>query len=400
MRAVSFRVTRILAVLLAAASLVSACVDSRPRGSTGPGTATPTGPSTPAVAPGGMAQIALLVPLSGENQGAARLGQALQNAARMAASEAGRGKIQIRVYDTAGDPGKAAQVAGQALTEGASLIVGPLFSANTSAVGAIASRAGVPVISFSTDSAVAGNGVYVSGYLPESEAQRIVGFARSRGISTFGVIYPRTAYGRAALDAARGAAGGGGIVAELGYSRSFEGIQQATGDFAPIYNTARPGGLIMPESGQGLRTLGAFLDYYGMSPGRVQYLGLGQWNSPDTLKEPSLRGGWFPAPDPDRVDAFAARYRASHGETPPVLAVLSYDAVMIAAQLLQEAAASGTDQPFDERALTRPQGFRGALGPLRFGRNGLAERGMAILEVGPGGFTVIDPAPSIFGAGS
>lgn len=401
MRIARRRVIRFLAATLACSALLGACVDGPRRG--GAGTAGPgvsTLPSGPAVAPGATARVALLVPLSGRNADAAALGAALQNAARMALSEVGGARIDLRVYDTAGEPGTTASVTTQALADGASLILGPLFSGNASAAGAIASRAGVSVISFSTDGTVAGNGVFVSGYSPEAEASRVIGYARSRGIGSFGVLYPQTPYGRAALDATRDAAGPGAVVAELGYARSFEGIQAASGDFAPLFNASRPGGMLMPESGQGLRTLGAFLDYYGISPGTTQFLGLGQWNSQDTLLEPSLQGGWFPGPDPDKVDAFATRYRATYGTTPSVLASLAYDGVLIAVQALDEAGRTGSQTPFSVEALTRPGGFRGAFGPVRLRADGIVDRGMAILEVGPGGFRVIDPAPGAFGAGS
>lgn len=393
------RVTRLLAAALAASSLLAGCVDRPGGGAAVPDR--PAAPTGPAIAPGQTAIVALLVPLTGENADAAALGAAMQNAARMAVAELGpAARIELRVYDTAADPATTTTVTKQALAEGAALILGPLFSANASAAGAVAQPSGVSVISFSTDSAIGGNGLFLSGYSPEAEASRIIGFAKARGIATFGVLYPETPYGRAALAAARDTAGPGAITAELGYARSFEGIQAASGDFAPLYNAARPAGLLMPESGQGLRTLGAFLDYYGISAGGTRYLGLGQWNSGETLKEPALQGGWFPAPDPDRVDAFAARYRAQHGETPNILASLAYDGVLIAAQALEEAARTGSSAPFTMEALTRPAGFRGAFGPIRFRPDGVVERGMAILEVGPGGFRVIDPAPGAFGAGS
>jgi hypothetical protein len=50
--------------------------------------------------------------------------------------------------------------------------------------------------------------------------------------------------------------------------------------------------------------------------------------------------------------------------------------------------------------LTRIEGFQGALGPLRFKPNGLSQRAMAILEVGPRSFEVLDPAPARLGLGS
>ena len=55
-------------------------------------------------------------------------------------------------------------------------------------------------------------------------------------------------------------------------------------------------------------------------------------------------------------------------------------------------------QRFTDSALTDPAGFAGVDGIFRFRDNGSAQRGLAILEVTPGGFNVVDPAPRTFPA--
>ena len=44
---------------------------------------------------------------------------------------------------------------------------------------------GVPVVAFSTDTQLAGDGTYLMGFLPRQEIERVVGFAHSRGASRF-----------------------------------------------------------------------------------------------------------------------------------------------------------------------------------------------------------------------
>jgi len=310
--------------------------------------------------------------------------------------------LELRVYDTAGNPQGARSMARKAVGEGAALILGPLFGANTGGVGDTAAAAGINVISFSTDSAVAGGPVFLSGFLPEAEARRIVGFAASRGLDRIAVFHPQTDYGSAATRGADKAARSSSarVVASSGYPRTFEGIQGASGPFAETALAAGASAILLPDSGQGLRSVGAFLDYGGLDPVEVKYLGLGQWNSSATLKEPALRGGWFPAPDPDKLEVFFNLYSARYGARPPFIAVLGYDAVQVAGQLLGAARGAGSATPFGQAELTRSEGFRGALGPLRFEPGGLNQRAMAILEVGERGFTVLDPAPARLGLGS
>lgn len=364
-----------------------------------PQSAAPEGQPRSSAPPGGQGTVdvhdrvtvALLVPLGGGEGGAAEAGGAIANAARMAMTDLSDPTLDLRVHDTRGTPEGARAAAEAALDEGAALILGPLFGANTRAVGEIAQRAGINAISFSTDSSVAGGPVFVSGFLPETEAARVVGFAASRGHDRLAVFYPETDYGRAAL---RGAERAARVVAASGYPRTFQGIQDMSGSFAGTARSAGANAVLLPDSGQGLSSAAAFLDYGGLDPARVQYLGLGQWNSPGTAQEATLRGGWFPAPDPDRFETFAGLYAARHDDRPPLVAVLGYDAVQAAGQLLTEARQAGSRTPFGRAELTRGRGFRGALGPFRFDADGTNHRAMAILEVGEEGFEVIDPAPS------
>jgi hypothetical protein len=49
-------------------------------------------------------------------------------------------------------------------------------------------------------------------------------------------------------------------------------------------------------------------------------------------------------------------------------------------------------QPFPDRAL-RTQAFTGIDGPFRFWRDGVADRGLDVLEVEPGGAVTVSAAP-------
>jgi branched-chain amino acid transport system substrate-binding protein len=80
------------------------------------------------------------------------------------------------------------------------------------------------------------------------------------------------------------------------------------------------------------------------------------------------------------------------GHAPPRLASLAYDATAIAAVLAQEA--GGPD--FSNRAIANPDGFVGSDGIFRFGADGVAQRGMAVLEIERDGFRVRRQAPTTF----
>ena len=390
-----FRLPRMPAVAAIAVSLLtlSACTNTS---MTAP--QTPDARDSARVEPSKPVIIALLAPTTAENAGAARLGLALGNAARMSARDLNDPLFQLRVYDTGGNAAKARAAADQAISEGAKMILGPLFSNNTKAVAAPAAAQGIKVISFSTDSSIAGGPVFLSGFLPEMEARRITSFARAKGYNSMGIFYPENPAGQLALKGARKGAGTA-LTVQSGFERSEPGINQGTADFAGRIRASGPQAVFIPESGQALGLIMANLEAQELNEG-IQFLGHGQWNTRSTLEIAGARGGWFPAPDPAAMKSFVSRYQGVYGAVPPPLAVLGYDSVQIAGQMLAEARRSRSESPFSTAALTRPQGYRGAVGPIRFGQDGLGERGLAILQVGQAVFTTLDPAPVAFGVGS
>ncbi len=410
MRATLSKARGAVAAAAAAALLAVAGCSSAP----GPGaSAPPAAPSAPAapaapgpaghtVSPNAPVTVALLLPTTAETEGPARLARAMNNAAQLAVADLRDPQMRVNVYNTAGDPARAGAVAREALAQGADIFLGPLFAATTEEVGRVAGEAGRKVISFSTNTVVAGGPVAVIGYTPELEAERVLSYAAQQGLRDVAVFHARNDYGEAALRGARRVADRGEIslVAVSGYERSFKGIEAAAGPFAQEAAALGASAVLLPAGGQELQAVGSFMNFNGLDPDRVQYLGLGQWSSRATFGEAALEGGWFPAPDPEAFARFAARYRTQFGEEPPLLATLGYTAVQIAGQMLAAARASGSEDAFAEAVLTRPQGFQGALGPLRIAPDGTSAHALAIREVGPDGFIERAPAPRRGGPGS
>ncbi|MCX7864408.1 MAG: penicillin-binding protein activator, partial [Novosphingobium sp.] len=134
-------------------------------------------------------RVALLVPLSGPNAAA---GESIANAATMALLDTNAQSLRVTTYDTATG---AAAAASKAIADSNSLILGPLLSEDIAAVTSVAKRSNVPVISFSNDETAAASGVYIMGIIPGESVKRVVTYARSRGISSFGALMPLGEYG-------------------------------------------------------------------------------------------------------------------------------------------------------------------------------------------------------------
>lgn len=354
--------------------------------------------SGPAIGPGQVVRVAMLVPLGDQRPPVAELARSLVDAARMALSDVNDRQIELKTYDTAGDPNIAAQVATQAVADGAHVILGPLFSQTTAAVRPIAEQAGIRVLSFSTDTAQASENSFLLGILPNDEIARVMSFANRQGITTISALVPQTTYGQVVISGLHaGAARAGLQLAHINrYIQDFTGIEDGVKKYVQQFRTQPTQALLIAESGQALQTLGAYLSYNDVSNRNVKYLGLGGWNHPLTLQETALRGGWFAAPDPRMKQEFATRFNAAHGKAPHDLAGLGYDAMAAIAAMVDDARRSGDAYPFALRRLTDPAGFLGVNGIFRLLPNGQNQRGLAILEVRQGGFTVVDPAPSNF----
>ena len=130
----------------------------------------------------------------------------------------------------------------------------------------------------------------------------------------------------------------------------------------------------------------------GVAPGKVQYLGSGQWNDPRVLAESNLSGGWFPGPTLNGFQAFAARFKAAYGNEPLRNASLAYDAVSLAIGVSGRFGADG----FTDKVLTNPSGFVGVDGAFRFTATGTNQRALAVYQIERGQPVVISPPPTTF----
>jgi ABC-type branched-subunit amino acid transport system substrate-binding protein len=168
--------------LILGAPLLAACSGSQISNPFGPSQPEgPPGPQQQPLAVGtGQVKVGLILPLSAAgNAGVAA--QSMKNAAEMALAEFQNPNIQLLIKDDGGTPQGAQQVTQQALGEGAEIILGPLFAASVPATAQLTRARGVSVIAFSTDSSVAGRGVYLLSFLPESDVNRIVDYSASIG---------------------------------------------------------------------------------------------------------------------------------------------------------------------------------------------------------------------------
>ncbi|WP_446737759.1 penicillin-binding protein activator [Rhodoblastus sp. 17X3] len=376
--------------LLGSAAALSACSLTGP----GPGPREDAGAPNPNSAPAtgsetlgnGPVKVALVLPLT-QGSGASVVGVSMRNAAELAISEAGANDITLLVRDDRSTPGGAREATQTAISQGAELILGPLFAGDVRAAAEVAKGAGKPVIAFSTDLSTASRGVYLLSFLVENYVDRIVEFAASKGKKSIAVLAPENDYANVATGALQQAAARRDIRVALIERYKAGGVAASAANIGAL--GAQIDCLFIPEQAAAMPEVARALTASKIDPRAVQILGTGLWNDARVLGLPALQGAWFATPENAGFAAFAQRYRAKFGSDPTRVATLAYDSVSLAAAL----ARTQGPRRFSEEVLTNPTGFNGADGVFRFKPDGSNERGLAVVQINNGTTTVISPAP-------
>ncbi len=369
-----------------------------------------------------MVKVGLLLPLTGPD---GELGVAMLRASQMAVFDVADDSFLLMPRDTAGTPEGAHAAGREMLARGAQLLLGPLFSESVAAAVAPAREAGVNLVAFSNNRAVAGDGSYLIGLLPREQVVRVVGYAREQGVLRFAALAPDTPYGHQVVDdLAEAVATIGGTLTRTGFfADDPDDMLQAVRQMAQ-YDSRRAAllelrrqlveqgesteqlktldawgdvdfdALFVPSSGAQLKQIAALLPFFDVDTSKVRLLGMESWKTPGLGREPALVGAWFAAPITDTREDFEGRYRDLYGEPPHSLAVLAYDATALAAVLARRVGGAR----FDDEALTSVNGFAGVGGIFRFLPSGEVQRGLAVLEVEPWGFGIRSPSPETFEA--
>lgn len=349
-------------------------------------------------------KVAILLPLSGDS---AKLGNAMLDAAMLALYDKylslpaaqQTAKLVLIPKDTGSSPLMAESAVREALAEGVQLILGPLFSQSVTAVAPLAKARGVNIITFSNNTAIAGQGVYVFGFIPTQQVERVASYASLQGIRRFAALGPNDVYGQSVtsrfLDVVT-KRGGISKGVEL-YAPRSANLDAAVGRLAHNDNsadsTSRLEALFIAEGGAQLKNIFDTLRKHQVDRHKIRLIGTGLWDEADVTTSPDLIGGWFASSPPETVQWFEKRFLASYGYKPQRLAGIAYDAVALASALALSPAGPG----FTSSMITDPRGYFGpANGAFRFHPDGTSERALAVMEVTSSGFKTLEAAPRSF----
>lgn len=389
------------AVAVSLAALMAACASTGPVGPAGP---PPVGPATtpdgtqvqtrdgvtpPHMAGRQIVRVGLLLPFSLRPQDAA----ALYSAAELALFDHGNQNTLLIPRDAGATEAESAAAARALVNDGADIIIGPVLREGVAGAASAARAQNIPVIGFSSDRTVAGNGVYLLSFQLEDEVSRIVNFAASRNLRSIALIAPSNEYGRRVEQTFREVARQAGVTVpavEL-YSRNDSEATAAATRLATTLRTAPAQAILIADSGGPLRAIGGALTRGGVDPRQVRLMGTSAWAG-EAQREPSLNGGWYVTTDPAARADYETRYQAIFSREPTRLSSLAYDAVALASLLSRDAGPRG----FSRNAIEGSDGFMGSDGLFRFSSNGALERGLAIMEVRGNAVAPLEAAPRRF----
>lgn len=339
----------------------------------------------------GNVRVALLVP-STIPGGAAAVAKELRNGAALAMQDFGSGRVQLVVKDTKGQAAEAQSKANEAISEGASLILGPLFAANVSAASGITLPANVVTLSFSTDTSIARRGVYLFSYTPQEDTKRIISYAGSLGRRSIAAFLPNNAEGALRERVLREMAGKNGLLLNImKYDRTPAGVEKITSEGAGVVQTSDS--IYLPEGGPIPNLILAGLKRNGANIDEKTILGSGNWESVKA-SDPVVAGAYYPGRDISKFNEFAGRYQTKFGSRPGVQAALAYDAMTLAAEFVRLRGNSKT--AFSPKSFENPNGFQGVNGAFRIRSDGTTQRGLAIYQIQGGKGTLAEPAISRF----
>ena len=344
--------------------------------------------------------VALLVPGGTGSADFDAIAASLENSARLAIADLDdQVQINLRVYNTGRDPGRAAQLAAGAVAEGAQIILGPLDATSANAVGTAVAPANVNVLAYSNNTAIAGGNVFVLGNTFSNVSDRLVEYATRQGVTRYMIVHQDDLPGAVGRDAIATSvrAAGNTVVGIESYTFSQQGIFDRAPAIASAVNANNAQAVFVTDNvGGGLSILATSLNDQGLNPARSPMIGLTRWDAnPQFADLPGAQNGIFALPNAGREAAFRNRYESTYSSRPHPLASIAYDGIAAIGAL----AATGDRNALTTSSLTRSAGFAGATGVFRLRSDGTNQRALAIARIANNQITIVEPAPNSFGRG-
>jgi len=323
---------------------------------------------------GEVIKIGLLLPLSGDNK---KLGKSISNALEMALFETKSTNIQLLFKDSGDTIDQAVEASNQLEQDGASIIIGPIFSFQAAEVRKSVSK-NIPIFSFTNDQSIKKEGLWALGFSPKQQIKAIFNEMLQHSITAISLIAPQTIYGDIILQESRKASISKNIKINhiYRYDRNAKDFSEFS-KFLTKESSLSDNGLLIIASGKQLKEISSRAQYKGINPKEIKFFGISGWNNHEILGEPALLGGYFVAPQQYSYETFVSRYFQLYDIVPNEISGLGYDILALLSIGLKESKTMQELIGF----LTNEAGFTGTFGFFKINNNGDVYRKFVSYEV-------------------
>jgi branched-chain amino acid transport system substrate-binding protein len=272
------------------------------------------------------------------------------------------------------------------------VLLGPQLSQHALPVGAVAERAGVPMISPMSSNPATTQGrryVFRMAFLNRAQSRVLAQIGRERlGLERVGVVSDRTSPYSQEVSArfVESFRALGGQVVESSFPGG--GPPAWRRAFSEVL-AAAPERVLLPLQTEQVLEFMRLVEEEGLDVGA---LGTDSWDPLTIGRIPSARGAYlthqwmWTVPEP-RARDFVDRYRRTYGEPPRSTAALTYDALHLFSQAA--AAAGSLDGIALRDAIRNLDGFQGVTGPVEFDDSGDPTRKVVVSRIDENGATYV-----------
>ena len=353
-------------------------------------------------------KVGIMLPITGKHY---QIGNSLLNASQLALNKTQNKNIKFFIRDT-GNEDDITKNFYSLLNEDINIILGPIFSKNILKIQPLAKGEDIQIITFSNNTKVTQNNLYIFGLTLEDEVLSILEYSTKSENKKLAAILPDNEYGKRIkneiikfhhnnpsqlvkiimynpndpdfYEISKNISEYEQRKINLGLKiKELEALntESSNKEIKRLKNLDTFGDLpfdslfIGVESFKQLSMISSILPYYDVDPKKIQYLGNSVWNKDSIIKEPGLNNSLFTSLDRESTSNFKQEYIKIFNHKPHSLASLAYDAVGMIISLNEN------KKPINVSSLTSKQGFRGINGTFRFYSNGNIERNPSIYRV-------------------
>ncbi len=272
------------------------------------------------------------------------------------------------------------------------------------------------ILSFSNNQDLAQKpGIFLMGFLPEQQIERMSAYAISNGKDNVAIIAPNNQYGLKFSDILKEMVKrkDGNFISSQLYSNSSQDLEMAVArTLAANVIPARLDGknkkaikvedriyanaIFIPESGMALSKIVTLINKLNVNERPIQIIGSSNWDDIGTLNDPNLVGGWFVGADPTKYRDFEKKYYQIYNKFPPRISSIGYDAAFAVIDTIKKSGKRDLTPNDFISYQSQKNGFEGMDGLFRFLPNGIVQRNFAILEISNGKFDMIDSPNTMF----